>query len=143
MVWGGYGNHCNDSDIDYLLRNSVWDLRLFRQIFRRHITPLTVLIVGGVGVLVLYFVNPADVSWFPRCPFHLLTGLKCPGCGTLRGLHQLMHLHFREAWNLNPLMILSIPLIGVCLVSPKVSKNVFVGRSASSLIILYWVLRNM
>ena len=51
MFCKNFGIHCNDSDIDYLLGNSVWELRLFRQILRRNIIPLTVLIVGGVGVL--------------------------------------------------------------------------------------------
>ena len=41
-----------------------------------------------------------------------VTGLLCPGCGTLRGLHQLLHGHLAAAFRLNPVMVLSLPLLG-------------------------------
>ena len=46
---------------------------------------------------------------YPPCPFRYATGLLCPGCGTLRGLHQLLHGHPLAAFRLNPLMVLSLP----------------------------------
>ena len=57
----------------------------------------------------LFTFNPADSSVFPPCPFRALTGFHCPGCGTLRGLHQLLHGHLLEAFSFNPLMVLFLP----------------------------------
>ncbi|MEW5722540.1 MAG: DUF2752 domain-containing protein, partial [Thermodesulfobacteriota bacterium] len=48
---------------------------------------------GLAGATWLYLVNPAVSALYPPCPFHALTGLYCPGCGTLRGLNQLLHGH--------------------------------------------------
>ena len=59
----------------------------------------------------LFQYNPASSGVFPPCPFHKLTGLYCPGCGSLRALHQLFHGHLAAAFGLNPLMILSLPFV--------------------------------
>ncbi|MEO8069153.1 MAG: DUF2752 domain-containing protein [Flavobacteriales bacterium] len=58
----------------------------------------------------LYFNDP-EKGGFPSCPFHLLTGLLCPGCGSQRALHDLMHLRVGEAFDQNALLVLSIPLL--------------------------------
>jgi hypothetical protein len=55
----------------------------------------------GAGLLLLYFCDPAATAWFPSCPFRALTGYECPGCGTLRAMHQLLHGHVLAAWHLN------------------------------------------
>jgi hypothetical protein len=71
------------------------------------------LIATGLGVaLVIYYqYNPATVTFFPPCPFLLLTGLPCPGCGSQRCLHQLLHGHVVDAFALNPLLVLSLPYL--------------------------------
>jgi hypothetical protein len=70
----------------------------------------------AVGIAVLYFFDPATTAAYPRCPFRLLTGWLCPGCGSLRGLHQLLHGNVGAAFRLNPLMVSMLPVLGaVCL----------------------------
>ena len=66
-------------------------------------------------VLALYHQDPATSALFPPCPFHLITGLHCPGCGTLRGIHALLHGDFAHAFALNPLTVVAAPflLLGV------------------------------
>jgi len=61
----------------------------------------------------LFFFNPASPSnqWFPKCPFRLVTGMQCPGCGSTRAFYQLLHLHPIAAFKFNPLMILTLPFI--------------------------------
>lgn len=61
----------------------------------------------------LFFFNPASPGnqFFPKCPFRLLTGMQCPGCGSTRAFYQLLHLHPVAAFKLNPLMILTLPFI--------------------------------
>lgn len=62
-------------------------------------------------LFVLYQRNPAEPGNFPPCPFLWLTGLYCPGCGALRTMHELLHLHFARALQLNPLVVItSLPL---------------------------------
>ena len=61
----------------------------------------------------LFFFNPAAPAnqFFPKCPFRMLTGLQCPGCGSTRACYQLLHLHPLAAFKLNPLMLLTLPFI--------------------------------
>jgi len=69
------------------------------------------LVVTGILSL-LYFCDPAHVPIYPVCAFHLMTGLQCPGCGSLRAMHQLLHGHAVAALRLNPVFVLSIPIVG-------------------------------
>lgn len=70
------------------------------------------LLTGGMAAMpVLYAMNPAGNSPFPPCSFRLLTGWLCPGCGSLRAMHQLLHGNFTVAFALNPLMVLLLPLL--------------------------------
>lgn len=63
---------------------------------------------------------------FPPCPVFYLTGWYCPGCGSLRALHQLLHGNLQAAWAMNPLTILFLPFICYGLASHMV--RFFRGR---------------
>ncbi len=71
-------------------------------------------ITSIIGVLIaislLYFCDPERVPIYPVCTFHLMTGLQCPGCGSLRAMHQLLHGHAEAALRFNALFVLSLPL---------------------------------
>lgn len=72
--------------------------------------------VGGILTIVTwiyYSYNPEDYNLFPQCPFHYLTGLKCPGCGSQRAIHYLLHLDLSKAFKYNALLILSLPIVVV------------------------------
>src|SRR5215469_5193653 len=64
------------------------------------------------GVIVLRDFDPATSGFFPPCPFHYLTGLYCPGCGSLRAIHQLLQGNLQVAWAMNPLTVLLLPFVG-------------------------------
>ena len=68
---------------------------------------LAVLIVGMA--LALAFGNPYSLSWPLKCPLFWMTGLQCPLCGMQRATHELLHLHFAEAWKLNAGFIVISP----------------------------------
>ena len=102
-----------------------------------------IIVLGVASLTFLYFYNPENLGWFPRCPFLLLTGYKCPGCGTLRGIHCLVHLKFGEAFGYNPLMVVSLPFLLALLVFPKLSRNLLVSRVVLIVVLCYWVLRNV
>ena len=62
-------------------------------------------------VVLLAFRNPEDSGLFPPCPFLALTGYHCPGCGTLRALHQLLNGHLLAAIDYNPLTVFFLPFL--------------------------------
>lgn len=66
----------------------------------------------GCGAIVLFLFNPAQHSFYPFCFFHRTTGLLCPGCGSLRALHQMLHGHFVAALRFNALLVASLPAAG-------------------------------
>jgi len=37
-------------------------------------------------------------------------GAQCPGCGSLRAAHQLLHGNLQQAWALNKPLIIGLPL---------------------------------
>ena len=63
------------------------------------------------GAVYLFVFEPGRSGFFPVCPFRLVTGLQCPGCGTTRALHELMHGHLLAAFMLNPLLLLALPFL--------------------------------
>jgi uncharacterized protein DUF2752 len=63
------------------------------------------------GAAYLYAFEPGKTGLFPVCIFRLLTGLQCPGCGSTRAAHQILHGHFVAAFMLNPLFLLAIPFL--------------------------------
>lgn len=72
------------------------------------------LAIWGAGLLgccaLLFYFNPAQHSFYPRCAFFQMTGWQCPGCGGLRAAHQLLQGHVGEAFRLNALAVLGMPL---------------------------------
>jgi O-antigen ligase len=76
-------------------------------------------VVAGLclAVFVLYFFPPAETRFYPRCIFHAVTGLECPGCGSLRAAHSVLHGDFAMAFRLNPLLFILLPLAGLAWVS--------------------------
>jgi hypothetical protein len=60
----------------------------------------------------LFCFDPSSYDFYPTCLFHKATGMYCPGCGSLRALHQLLHGHFSAAFHFNPILVLSLPLCG-------------------------------
>ena len=65
-------------------------------------------IIGG-GVA-LFFLNPSEHSFFPKCALYMATGFSCPGCGSTRALYQLTHGDVLEAMRLNPGLMALITL---------------------------------
>jgi hypothetical protein len=51
-------------------------------------------------------VDPNQSGHYPTCPFLFLTGRYCPGCGSLRAVHALVHGDLGAAIGLNVLTVL-------------------------------------
>ena len=69
------------------------------------------------AILALVFVyfytnNPTSGdAKFIRCPSNFLLGINCPGCGTQRALHHLLHFEIVDALRYNAFFVLAIPVI--------------------------------
>ncbi len=107
-----------------------------------------------LAAIILYYFNPAGSQLYPSSPFRALTGLYCPGCGSLRAIHQLLHGHFLAALDLNPLMVLATPYLIYSFIS--YTSPVILGQKIPQVyvkpaliwlflkvVLAYWVLRNI
>ncbi len=106
------------------------------------------------AAFLLFSFNPALAPFYPPCPFHLLTGLYCPGCGSLRACHKLLHGNLRGAFGLNPLLVVILPFVAYSFISRASSA---LGRRPLPvpfirpvwiwllfwIIMAFWVLRNL
>lgn len=108
-----------------------------------------------VAVVVLLLRNdPSVPGTFPPCPFWWLTGIYCPGCGSTRGLHALLHGMPLRALDFNPLLVIALPFLG--LAAARWTRTVWtghatrvrplapwLGRAIALGVIAFWVLRNI
>lgn len=61
-------------------------------------------------ILICYFILTQSL-FHTVCPFAILSGLPCPGCGLTRSGFALLSGDFISAWNTNPTIYLWVPLI--------------------------------
>jgi len=83
--------------------------------FSRRVQASLLFSAGVAALPVLFFVDPAQAAAFAPCPFRWATGWLCPGCGSLRAMHALLHGDFLRAVAFNPLMIVLLPLLALLL----------------------------
>lgn len=113
---------------------------------------LVVSAVAAMGLLLCF--SPVECQWFPPCPFRSLTGWYCPGCGSTRALHHLLHGKIGAAFGYNPLMVASVPFLlvrGVARWVPGCALRVFDEKALRPaaiigicvLVVVYGVLRNL
>ncbi len=107
----------------------------------------------AAGAVYLYLFEPGKSGFFPACPFRMLTGFNCPGCGSTRGLHRLLHGDVVAAFEFNPLLIISLPFLlyaltrytSAALHGQPLNWNRLNARYISTLIVViisFWIFRN-
>lgn len=107
-----------------------------------------------VVAAVIYYVYDPATTPFPRCPFLVLTGWECPGCGSQRAIHSLLHLDFAAAWRYNAMLVLSIPYVVLLVVAEwlgrrrqsrlyRVLNSEVLIWSYFVLVVAWWILRNV
>jgi hypothetical protein len=112
------------------------------------------MLVAAVGVVLLRLYDPATSGIFPPCPVHYLTGWYCPGCGSLRALHALLHGDLLQAWAMNPLTVMLLPFLTYGLISevllrtrglrlPEPALSAGHIRALFAVIVLFGVVRNL
>ena len=96
---------------------------------------LVVALIAAVivaALIIIFIFNPENTAWMPRCPSHMLTGHDCPGCGTLRALHALMHGDIEAAWNYSAALFFAIPAMAALAVAPHTRPHSLLRRFADS-----------
>ncbi len=69
------------------------------------------MITAGVVLAFYAIIDPAESRFVPKCMFLHLTGLECPGCGSQRVVHALMHGDIAAAWRYNALVTAGLPVL--------------------------------
>ncbi len=112
------------------------------------------LILISVMAVLFFVLNPEEYKLFPRCIFNSVTGYYCPGCGSQRAIHDLLHFNFLGVVNHNILFIPAFLLIFYHYTSPVLNKifnwklpNIFYFKSTPwiifGIVILFWIIRNI
>lgn len=103
----------------------------------------------AAGLWVVYTFPPAASRFYPRCVFHAVTGLDCPGCGSTRALHQLLHGHFLEAARFNALLYVLIA-VTLCAApslwrgeTPRFMTRPWFAWTTVVVLVSWWVVRNL
>lgn len=78
---------------------------------KRRWLPTTLVVVLLLAAAFYWAFDPEETSWAPRCMFHVLTGYDCPGCGSQRALHALLHGNVAAAWKFNALVVAGLPVL--------------------------------
>ena len=82
-----------------------------RPLMRRLLAPLVagLTVVAAAGVM--FAIDPNVPGHYPVCPTRALLGIDCPGCGLMRGTHDLLHGNVAGAADHNVLLFAAIPLM--------------------------------
>jgi hypothetical protein len=106
-----------------------------------------------VGAVFYFSINPATSKYLPRCVFLVITGYKCPGCGSQRAIHSLLHGNLIDALRYNAFFLAALPLIALYLINdytkliPKkvgeVITHHYTIAAIGIIVVLWWVLRNV
>ncbi len=111
----------------------------------------TMALLAAIGTSVVYFVDPSIAGRYPPCPFLFFTSCYCPGCGTLRALHRLLHGDIRSALGYNPLFVLTLPSAAVAGMDQAFARKPVrrfgvdhrLAWGLLAVIVLFWALRNI
>jgi hypothetical protein len=108
-----------------------------------------------IGLVFIYFAfNPSSSTLFPKCILYVGTGIYCPGCGSQRATHALLHGDIYGAMSQNLLFLVGLLILGYHFIISFWNK-LFKQRVYNYLhhpkvplfllvfIVLFWILRNI
>lgn len=105
-----------------------------------------------------YYLNDPEINYgqglFPKCPFYVLTDFHCPGCGSQRAIHDLLHFRIGEALLHNVTIILVVLVLLSKLyafLSKRYFKSYYYNLTHKAFftyaiivfVFAYWILRNI
>ena len=122
---------------------------------RRLAPPL--LLAGGLlaASVALHLRDPHQSGSWGFCPWLVMTGTACPGCGGLRAVHDLTHGEVAAAVSSNAVLVGSLPLLAWLWTRSVVHRwrderplvpaavVAWSGGVAIALLLVFWVVRNL
>lgn len=98
--------------------------------------------------------DPNQTGNYPTCPFLLVTGQYCPGCGSLRMIHALTQGDIVSAAGFNVLALVMLPILAFMFVRwtsvkwrlrppPTTMAHPAWGWTVVVTVVVYWVIRNL
>ncbi|PSK86553.1 uncharacterized protein DUF2752 [Murinocardiopsis flavida] len=75
--------------------------------------PLAVGAIGLAAAALVHVVDPNEAGNYPTCPWLMVTGTYCPGCGTMRAVSALTNGDLAGAFAMNPLTMVLLPILAV------------------------------
>jgi hypothetical protein len=115
--------------------------------------PALVVVAAAAVVGVIAAVDPNQAGHYPTCPFLAATGYYCPGCGSLRAIHDLAHGDLGGALSRNPLTV--VALAGLVIAWVVWARRLWRGQLRTwaappvflygllTLVLAFWALRNV
>lgn len=117
---------------------------------RRLVAPVVTLAASIAALAYVAAVDPNQPGHYPLCPTQAFLGVDCPGCGMMRGTHDLVTGNLAGALDHNVLLLGVFPLVMVLWVrwllrawrgrTPAVTYAQFRRRNATMIVVLALVL---
>ena len=107
---------------------------------------VAVALLASAGLLFALVDDLGSLWWLPRCMFHEVTGLYCPGCGATRALHALAHGQIVHALWCNALLVgLALAIPAWLLLRPRLSSRLQARLAwiIAGSFITFFVIRNL
>jgi len=122
----------------------------------RYFWYVLIILLTGLFLYVYYQYDPLEYVWFPKCPIKAFTHLECPGCGSQRAIHSLLHGDVESAFFHNALVLPIIPYLilgfGFQLIKHPTSQQLYWRRIlfgewaiwiVSVIVLFYFIFRNL
>jgi len=105
-----------------------------------------------------YYINDPEIAkgegLFPKCLFYTTTGFHCPGCGSQRAVHDILHFRIVTALKHNvTIIVIAIVLLSklYAFITQKYYIKYYYNLSHKPwftyaiviIVFLYWILRNI
>lgn len=105
----------------------------------------TVILIAAIAAAAvpIYLFDPAEACVFPPCPVHWIFRVYCPGCGTLRAVHHLLHGRVADGFRMNPGMVVLLPVLIGLLLKPGWAGKAWVAWAIGAFLVLYCIARNL
>ena len=111
-------------------------------LLHKNLLPIIILVFAGLcGVLM--FATPGKSHWLPPCFFHQLTGILCPGCGSTRALHAMIHGDVLRSLHNNALLLPALAVILSLAAFPRLAVNRRFVTAVLAIVVAFMILRNI
>ena len=101
------------------------------------------LLLGAVLLFWLYFNDPLQSKWTPKCIFYKLSNIYCPGCGATRATYEMLHGNILASLHNNLLLFPLLITAGMLILRPQWSLKRSVAYTIVIAVILFMILRNL